>query len=196
MLLTASFKILLAAMSWGVCVRRLPDESERKTSLVASAVAHLPAVIILCYENQFGNLQLTKKQNKTTVLSAQLLVCPSELDRWMLFPVHWQICILARLCDAIMYTCVFVCKRPQSERFSPSKGNSPLLSVLSVSICPSHNKNTGSTEHELLTQTCAVADLISWNSPHFKCEPRCVNKRPLTMTGSCVRVFTVYHKQM
>lgn len=120
-------------------VRGPLNESNKRTPVVPSVVAHLSAAIIAYHENQFGS----SPQMTNTAISVQLLQRLSKLDRWIPFPVHWQIAISPLLGD-----CVFQTVSAPTVRLGPSK-EIPLTS-LTEAICPAHNKNTGSSDQEPL----------------------------------------------
>lgn len=164
-------------MLWGCFFVRGPlNESNKRTPVVPSVVAHLSAAIIAYHENQFGS----SPQMTNTAISVQLLQRLSKLDRWIPFPVHWQIAISPLLGD-----CVFQTVSAPTVRLGPSK-EIPLTS-LTEAICPAHNKNTGSSDQEPLdTHWCGGRFNQSWTSPESVYE---VGKRHITNydsgAGSC-----------
>lgn len=184
-------KILLAAMLLrAFLVWKLLNESNRKTLLVPSAVAHLSAAIIPYHENQFGS----PPQTTNTAISVQLLERLSKLDRWIPFPVHWQIGSWPHWL-IWSHACTFLCVRPpitdhKPRDFADQKGSpSHPPTFLSVAICPSHNKrNTTSTWHRLVLWQ--IWSEHSWTSL-LKCQPRCVNNTSLTRIDSCASVYSI-----
>ena len=84
---------------------------------LAPVEAHLSAAIIPYHGNQFGS----PPQMTNTAISVQLLERLSKLDRWIPFPLHWQ--IVSGLHWVIRSSvCVFPCVCKPTV---PIKGNPP-----------------------------------------------------------------------
>lgn len=171
-------------MLWKCFFVRGPlNESNKRTPVVPSVVAHLSAAIIAYHENQFGS----SPQMTNTAISAQLLQRLSKLDRWIPFPVHWQIAISPLSGDSVGF------KPWASRRWDLAhqrRSRSPLWPRLSVRLTI---KTQEAATGNHLTQTGAVADLIRAELP-LKVSTRWVNNTSPTMTQ--VQVVAALHKQM
>lgn len=110
------------------------------------------------------------------------------------------VCLCVFVCDVNAHVCVClsVCTTGHKARDLAHQRESPPHppTFLSAPIRPSHNKNTGSKDHEHLTQTCPVADLIRAQLKFpLMCQPRCVNSQPLSMTGLSVSVYSISYTE-